>query len=198
MIANPFPRIPYAEAARDLLRDSVMTAVDELIRRNGWAATSVAAVAAAAGVSRQTIYKEFGSRRSLADAYIVNRLDELMDAVDKIMADAPDSETGLRDSFNLFFDMIDEPLIQIVLTGDMAELVELVRETNARATSRLSNVLKALCPAMTDDDAFMFGDSMARIAISHAVVPAVERNDAINRLIHLAMFVINTYQVDKK
>src|SRR5690349_10679951 len=98
MIANPFPRIPYAEAARDLLRDSVMTAVDELIRRNGWAATSVAAVAAAAGVSRQTIYKEFGSRRSLADAYIVRRLDELMDAVDKIMADAPDTETGLRDA----------------------------------------------------------------------------------------------------
>ncbi|CAM3641040.1 TetR family transcriptional regulator [Smaragdicoccus niigatensis] len=198
MIANPFPRIPYAEAARDLLRDSVMTAVDELIRRNGWAATSVAAVAAAAGVSRQTIYKEFGSRRSLADAYIVNRLDDLMDAVDKIMADAPDSETGLRDAFNLFFDMIDEPLIQIVLTGDMGELVELVRETNARATSRLSNVLKALCPTMTDYDAVMFGDSMARIAISHAVVPAVERNDAINRLIHLAMFVINTYQVDEK
>lgn len=194
MIANPFPRIPYAEAARDLLRDSVMTAVDELIRRNGWAATSVAAVAAAAGVSRQTIYKEFGSRRSLADAYIVRRLDELMDAVDKIMADHADTETGLRAAFSMFFDMVDEPLIQIVLTGDMGELVDLVRETNNRATARLANVLRGLCPKMSEADAEMFGDSMARIAISHAVVPSTKREDAIDRLIHLAMFVIKTQE----
>jgi len=193
MIANPFPRIPYAEAARDLLRDSVMTAVDELIRRNGWAATSVAAVAAAAGVSRQTIYKEFGSRRSLADAYIVRRLDEVMDAVDKIMADATDTETGLREAFELFFDLVDEPLIQIAFTGDMGELVPLVRETNERASARLANVLRGLCPTMNDEDALMFGDSMARIAISHAVVPSHERKDAIDRLIHLAMFVINIH-----
>ena len=45
--------VPYAAAARSLLRDTVIDAVDGLARARGWSATTMTDVARAAGVSRR-------------------------------------------------------------------------------------------------------------------------------------------------
>ena len=44
---------------------AIITAVDDLARTRGWSATTMSDVAAAAGVSRQTVYNEFGTRQAL-------------------------------------------------------------------------------------------------------------------------------------
>jgi len=61
-------RVPYAEAAKALLRDTLFDAAGELLRHRGWSDLTMADVATAAGVSRQTLYKEFGSRPAFAQA----------------------------------------------------------------------------------------------------------------------------------
>lgn len=61
-------RTSYAEASRAVLRDSVLDAMRELLTRRDWSSITLAAVAEAAGVSRQTIYNEFGSRQALPRA----------------------------------------------------------------------------------------------------------------------------------
>jgi AcrR family transcriptional regulator len=89
-------RVPYAEAARNLMHGRVLGAVDELIGHDGWAATSIAKVTKYAGVSRQTIYNEFGSRQLLAQAYVLYRLDRILDVLDeKVLANRANVETGL-------------------------------------------------------------------------------------------------------
>jgi len=74
-------RIPYAEASRVLLRDSVLDAMRDLLLTRDWSAITLSDVARAAGISRQTIYNEFGSRQGLAQGYALRLADRLVDTV---------------------------------------------------------------------------------------------------------------------
>ncbi len=65
----PVKRIPYAEASRALLRDSVLDAMRDLLLTRDWSAITLSDVARAAGISRQTIYNEFGSAAPAAGAW---------------------------------------------------------------------------------------------------------------------------------
>jgi AcrR family transcriptional regulator len=55
-------------AAADRRRDAVLAGALRLFRRDGFATTTVAAVAAEAGVSQETIYKTFGGKAGLIEA----------------------------------------------------------------------------------------------------------------------------------
>ena len=74
------PRVPYPEASRALLRDTVLDAMREELLAKDWSAITLSDVARTAGVSRQTIYNEFGSRQGLAQAYAMRLADRLVDA----------------------------------------------------------------------------------------------------------------------
>jgi AcrR family transcriptional regulator len=191
MISNSLPKIPYVKAAHNLLRETVLGAVDELIRHNGWAATSIATVAQAAGVSRQTVYNEFGSRRSLGDAYILHRLDQLTAGITEAMESA-DADAGLRAALELFFDMVDEPLIQTILSGwsNQEELIALIRLANERATARLAELFRARRPQLTEAEAIVVADAVARVASSHAVAPTLPRELAIDRIVQLVTLIL--------
>src|SRR5206468_13060512 len=90
-------RVPFAAAAKSLLRETVIGAVDDLVRRRGWSATTMADVAAAAGVSRQTLYNEFGSRPALVAAYITREIDTLVTQVSEaVRVNADDAHRALR------------------------------------------------------------------------------------------------------
>ena len=59
----------YAQASRSLLRNSLLDGLRGLLLERDWSAVRMSDVAAAAGVSRQTVYNEFGTRYGLAQAY---------------------------------------------------------------------------------------------------------------------------------
>src|SRR5690606_30847838 len=74
-------RVPYAEASRVLLRDSILDGMRDLLLTRDWSSITLSDVAKAAGISRQTIYNEFGSRQGLAEGYALRLADRLVDAV---------------------------------------------------------------------------------------------------------------------
>ena len=92
-------RIPYAEASRVLLRDSILNGMRDLLLSRDWSSITLSDVAAAAGISRQTIYNEFGSRQGLAQGYAMRLADSLVDAVEKLTRSLPHrpSESAERD-----------------------------------------------------------------------------------------------------
>jgi AcrR family transcriptional regulator len=75
-------RVPYAEASRVLLRGSILDGMREMLLTRDWSSITLSDVAKAAGISRQTIYNEFGSRQGLAEGYALRLADRLVDAVD--------------------------------------------------------------------------------------------------------------------
>ncbi|GGX90844.1 TetR/AcrR family transcriptional regulator [Streptomyces hiroshimensis] len=72
-------------AARELLLDAAFAA----LRTRPWNGVRMVDVAAAAGVSRQTLYNEFGSKDGLARALVRREAEAFLTGVERALAAAP-------------------------------------------------------------------------------------------------------------
>lgn len=168
-------RVPYPTAARTLLRDTVMTAVDDLVRSRGWAATTMSDVAKASGVSRQTLYNEFGSRPALVEAYVAREIGTLIAEVGEVVrANPDDAHIALRSAFELFLKLaLDEPVVQLIVAGaEDAELIGLLTGLGQNlAQVEVAQLIPEVWPQVSAEDAQLLAGSLVRLAISHALVP---------------------------
>ena len=168
-------RVPYPQAARTLLRDTVLDAVDDLARSRGWSATTMSDVAAAAGVSRQTLYNEFGSRSALVAAYVEREIETLIAQVtDAVRANADDAHRALRTAFALFLKLAsDKPVVQIIVDGaEDGELHRLLTSLGQTlAGERIATLIPEVWPQVGAADARLLAESLVRLAISHALLP---------------------------
>jgi len=78
-------------AARESLLDAAYTA----LARRPWSAVRMVDVAAMAGVSRQTLYNEFGSKEGLARALVRREADAYLAGVDRALAAHTDARERL-------------------------------------------------------------------------------------------------------
>jgi len=169
-------RVPYQTAARTLLRDTVLGAVDDLIRSRGWSATTMSDVAAAAGVSRQTLYNEFGSRPALVEAYVTREIETLVEQVtEAVRANAGDAHVALRTAFALFLKLAsDEPVVQLIVNdtegGELHRLLTGLGQ--ALASDRIARLIPAVWPQVSAADGRLLAESLVRLAISHALLPS--------------------------
>jgi AcrR family transcriptional regulator len=189
-VTSPGGPVPYPEATRTLLRNTIVAAVDDLVRSRGWSATTMSDVASAAGVSRQTVYNEFGSRRSLVEAYVLREIEALIAGVeDAVRASHSDARGAMHAAFGLFLKLAsDEPLVQVIVAGaEGGELVRLLTGLGRQvATDRIGRLIVEVWPQVSAADAELIAESMARLAISHALLPTSHPEDtatAITRLV---------------
>ena len=112
-----------------LLRDSILDGMREMLLSRDWSSITLSDVAAAAGISRQTIYNEFGSRHGLAQGYAMRLADRLVDAVEKaITGNVGDIYAAFLEGFRDFFtESAADPLVISLLTGgtkpDLLQLI---------------------------------------------------------------------------
>ena len=169
----------FASASRALLRDTILRATDELVAERGWPAVTMAQVATRAGVSRQTVYNEMGARDALAQAYALWAADQLLDEVERCLAEHRDDlHEALVVALELFLDQAAEhPLIRALAasTGSEDVLAVLVRPAGgtivAAAASRLGAIVSSTWPALVPDDVALLAEVLVRLAISHVVLP---------------------------
>ncbi|MGQ0837012.1 TetR/AcrR family transcriptional regulator [Actinokineospora sp.] len=173
------PRVPFAEAARALLRDTLLAAAGDVLRERAWSEITMADVATAAGVSRQTLYKEFGSRQAFAQAYILHESDLFLTAVEEaIAANVHDPKRAVAAALEVFLTAAaEEPLIKAIVAGDDGDgLLPLV--TNhagpilTGATTRLAGFLATSWPKVAAIDVRFVAENIVRLAISHAASPS--------------------------
>lgn len=69
-------------------REGLLDAAFAALRSRPWAAVRMVDVAAAAGVSRQTLYNEFGSKEGLAQALVRREIDGYLAGVERTLAGA--------------------------------------------------------------------------------------------------------------
>ncbi|MFJ8084035.1 TetR/AcrR family transcriptional regulator [Streptomyces sp. NPDC096205] len=101
-------------AARESLLDAAFAA---LVRRP-WAAVRMVDVAAAAGVSRQTLYNEFGSKDGLARALLRREADGYLAGVDRALAAEHDARGKLTATAEWTTTLAREnALVRAMLTG---------------------------------------------------------------------------------
>ncbi|MFI8238407.1 TetR/AcrR family transcriptional regulator [Streptomyces sp. NPDC085866] len=105
-------------AARESLLDAAYTA----LRRRPWSAVRMVDVAASAGVSRQTLYNEFGSKEGLARALVRREADGYLAGVERALA----GHTDPRDRLTATAEWMaaaarDNALVRAMLTGCWSE-----------------------------------------------------------------------------
>jgi AcrR family transcriptional regulator len=174
----PRPRPTYAEAARTLLRDTLLDAAGDLMRERGWGEVTMAGVAAAAGVSRQTLYHTFGSRSEVAQAYVLREADRFVSSVEAALrAHAADPRRALVAALEVFLsDAEGHPLIRAMVSGGEGdELLALVTTRGGPvlglAAARLAAVLSAIWSDVDAASVELVADCIVRLAISHATLP---------------------------
>jgi AcrR family transcriptional regulator len=191
-ILAPVERIPYAEASRALLRDSVLDAMRDLLLTRDWSAITLADVARSAGISRQTIYNEFGSRQGLAQGYALRLADHLVDAIHAALdANVGNFYEAFLAGFRSFFaQSASDPLVISLLSGvAKPDLLQLITTDSApiitRASARLSSALTTTWVATSDEDAGVLARAIVRLALSYVSMPPEADHDVARDLARL-------------
>jgi AcrR family transcriptional regulator len=70
-------------------RERILHCAIELLTESGWTSITMAALAERAGVSRQTVYNEIGSKPALAEAIVLDELGRFLAVVDEGFARHP-------------------------------------------------------------------------------------------------------------
>jgi AcrR family transcriptional regulator len=169
---------PYRVAARQLLHDTLFDAAREMLRERPWAQITMAEVAGAAGVSRQTLYKEFGSRDEFAQAFTIREGARFLDAVEQaIAAHLDDPCAAVEAGLEVFLETAaEDPLVQLLLaddgTGGMLPLITTQsRPVLVWASARLGDAMRAGWPQAREEDVELLADTFVRLAISYVTMP---------------------------
>jgi AcrR family transcriptional regulator len=177
MPATP-ERVPYSVAARELLRNTLLDAACDQLRSHRWADVTMADIALAAGVSRQTLYKEFRSRDQFAQVLVMREADRFLLAVDHaVSAHLDDPASALAAAFDVFLQAAAEnPLVRAIVHGRGAEELLALFTTHGqplveRAAERLTAVIRASWPLVPHGDAELLSECLVRLAISYAALP---------------------------
>ncbi|HUA74236.1 MAG TPA: TetR family transcriptional regulator [Solirubrobacteraceae bacterium] len=172
------PQVPYAVAARELLRSSLLDAAGREMTSRPWSEVTMSDIARAAGVSRQTLYNEFGSRGEFAQELVLREAGRFIDAVQiAVTANAENPRRALRATFELFLTVAAEnPLVKAIVSGDGAdELIALFTTRGETlidmAGARLTGVLLESWPMVAVDEAALIGETLVRLAISYGALP---------------------------
>lgn len=191
-IVAPVKRMPYAEASRVLLRDSVLDAMREELVTRDWSAITLSDVARAAGISRQTIYNEFGSRQGLAQGYGLRLADRLVDAVHAALEAHVGNiyEAFLHGFRDLFTELSADPLVISLLTGvAKPDLLQIITTDSApiitRASERLTAAFTHSWVSTSDEDAGVLARAIVRLALSYVSMPPEADHDVAADLARL-------------
>ncbi len=172
-------RTPYPEAARQLLRDTFFGAARDQLEQRAWAQITMSDIATAAGVSRQTLYKEFGNREEFGQAFVIHEGERFLDAVEAAVHEhLDDGRAAVGAALELFLRTAGEdPLIRLLLsddgTGGMLPFVTTQGlPVLAWATTRLASVIEEGWPQASGPDARLLAESLVRLAISYITAPS--------------------------
>jgi AcrR family transcriptional regulator len=159
--------------------DRLLDATSSVLAAVGWSQVTMAAVAAAADVSRQTLYKRFGSRADLAQAYVLREAARLVAVVDEAIAGhRDDPRAAIAAAFDAFLMAASEhPLVRAIVGASEGsdELLELFttrgRSVLDAAAHHLAAVLRETWSTLSPASADLAAEIAVRLAISVAALP---------------------------
>lgn len=181
-----------AQSTRQLLLD----AAADVVVAGGWSRARMADVARAAGVSRQTLYYEFGSKDGLAQALALREAQRYADGAEAARSAEDTSPAAvLRAGVEYTLrEAADNPLLKAVLTDGYDEggngllplLTTRADALHAAAAERCAAHLLATWPALPHDDVRLVADLVTRLIVSHLILPgapAEQVADDVARLV---------------
>ncbi|AFR49554.1 MULTISPECIES: TetR/AcrR family transcriptional regulator [Gordonia] len=180
----------YAQDSKALLRNSLLDGLHDLLLERDWAEVRMSDVAATTGVSRQTVYNEFGSRYGLAQGYAVRLAGRFAGHVaDSLAGSVGDVTEALHKGFGEFFaGVATDPLIASLLSGEAKpDLMKLITTDAApiitTAADRLADAFReSTWLSMHDSDVVRISRAITRMALSYIAMPPEGDRDVASDL----------------
>lgn len=174
----------FPGVARRLLHEAILDATETLGGQAGWDALRMADVATAVGISRQTLYTEFGSKPALVRAVVLDRANRLTASLTGVLAAADSDVHGaIRTAVRFLLDAARaDPLVKCLVSGPDGDLLALVTTGSAPiidgTTRALTDYVTEVRPGTDARRVAVAADAFARLVISHVVLPDREIGDA--------------------
>lgn len=171
-------------------RESLLDAAFAALRERPWQAVRMREVAAAAGVSRQTLYNEFASKEGLARALVRRETEAYLAGVERALALAGLDGGDAGECFAAAAGWTlrtarRSPLVRAALTGGRVPgrlpLPDLVAALHTRAVRALT----AGFPALRPESVEWACEAAIRLTLSYVVAPAPTEEDACLRVAQL-------------
>jgi len=165
------------------LRERLLAAAAELTCDRGWDGVTMGQVAARAGVSRQSVYNELGSKPAMAEALIIKQTDQFLVGVAEALSahrdDVLEAVTAAA-GFTLRA-AADDPLLKAILASVHGEGNDLLPMLTTRPQPVLARSVDAILTQlraefdvrMPDEQLETTVASLVRLTLSHLVQPAL-------------------------
>jgi AcrR family transcriptional regulator len=160
-------------------RDALLDAAYDVVVAGDWQAARMVDVAAAAGVSRQTLYNEFGSKDALAQALAVREAQRFIDAtsrfLDEVHPDAPVDAVAAATEWTIR-EASNNRLLKAVLTDDASDLLPFLTTRGeaivGAARTNIETYWREHWPEIPAADVALAAETVARLTVSYLVLPS--------------------------
>lgn len=199
----PIPRGKSARAVSPPLRERLLDAAKRIIEQSGWASVTMGKLAAAVGVSRQTVHTEVGTKHSLAESLVLRELDEFLAFVRERLASETDLVEGVRSACRGILEQAETNLLLRTVLGSIKSETdtddELLKLLTIESGMIVDGAVQAVRDAVdsyysdhpfSEDELTMAVEAIVRLVLSHVVRPSkppAEAADDIARLVELAL-----------
>ena len=193
--------VNFRAEVQGLLRERLLDAAYEMLETSGWSSVTMAKLAAAVGVSRQTVHTELGTRHKLAEALALRELSRFLELVRARMAAESDLVEGIRSTCRGVLELGETSVLVrtvfgsitsendadflAILTTESGEIVE-------SAVAVVTECVREFYPPLpfTDDELDVAAEAIVRLvlsAITRPSKPPREAADDIAWVIELAL-----------
>ena len=164
-----------------VLRERIVTCAVEMTTDVGWARVTMGRLAEAAGVSRQTVYNEIGTKDALAEAMILAELERFLRAVDGAFERHPGDISAAIEAaaYDVLVLAQDNALLKAVVSATHGADTELLPLLTTHAGTLLATAKSVIGERV---QAFDLGlppqrlepaiDMVVRVVLSHIMQPS--------------------------
>jgi AcrR family transcriptional regulator len=189
------------EAFRRQISESILHAAAQSAIEHGWDKVRIGEVATAAGVSRPMIYKMFGDKSGLAQALVMAEAERFISAAVEALIEHGDADPQVAVAAAVRSALAEgerNPLLKVVLTpgpGGQSDLIRLLT-TGAQpileaVTSGVGAWARAHFPGTSGTDLTLAVDMLARMAVSHLVLPGPDPGATADAIAAMAISYLN-------
>lgn len=158
-------------------REALLAAARDAAIAGDWQRIRMHDVAASAGVSRQTLYNEFGSKDALAQALALRETARFLDGIDAAVdaAAARRPADAVRAAVTYTFEAVaGDPLVKAMLLDD-GGLLPLITTRGepvlSAARARMVDALLERFPHLPPSDVEAVSETVTRLALSYLMLP---------------------------
>lgn len=172
-------------------REALLDAAYAVAVAGGWDKVRMADVAASAGVSRQTLYYEFGSKDRLAEAVAMREAQRFMAGAEaaRVGHEGTPAEAIAAAAEYTLTSAAGNPLLKTVLTDHTSALLPFLTTRAGHildaARDHTAAYLRAHWPDLPAEEVALVAETVNRLTISHLVLPSGRPDQVARDIAHL-------------